>query len=265
MLNKILEGTDKRSKIKLDKLLEKIGESPNILWYPSAGNDFHDIIEAETRTEISPDLYFHTDYYDYGQISLGSIIYDKEGHLGEIMEINYLTCIDEINYNVNPTFVDFPEKVKAKPTILLLDVLVTSSGGQIRKPVLYWYFENINFLDEVLLKFQVPISHMYKVSEGMAYGGNKKSITLSYAFLSILKTEYLLIDEREMVDFHLIKYIKDKHSLELNSFNLNRVVNNGNFVSWNNYVVNIFKVEILDEPFSDEKFTANLDIIRNLP
>jgi hypothetical protein len=271
MLNKILKGTDRCSQIKLEKLNEKIGENPNIAWYPSAGNDFRNLIQVETRTSVSPDLYFHTDYWITNeQFAVGPIVYrdgvivmDNNGEsIGEIMEINYLTCTDDINYYINPDFVGFPYEVSNTPTILLIDVLVYVNGEQVRKPVLYWYFENIHFLDEVLLKFKIPITHIYKVRE--AYRGNGGSIAVSYAFLSGLKTQYLLIDNMVNVEFPVLDVIRDKHRLMSKNFNLHNVVEDGSFVSWNNDIVNVMIVEILDEPLTNEHFQENLNQIRNL-
>lgn len=263
MLNKILKGTDKLSQAKFDELIYNIGENPNILWYPSAGDDFRDLIEAETRTEISPDLYIHTDYSKSVVIVPGTIFNDGATQV-EIMEVSHLTSTDEIKYYVNPDFIDLPENVNAKPSILLLDVLVNYSGGTIRKPVLYWYFENVNFLDEVLLKFHIPVSHIVKVREGMAWGGNRKSISIGYAFLSRLNTRYLLIDNRVDIDFELLNNIRDKHQLDLKNFRLINVAQRRNIADWSGYSVTVMGVEILDDEHSDEKFTINLDIIRNL-
>ncbi len=263
MLNRILKGKDRRSQTKLDELIFNIGENPNILWYPSAGDDFRDIIEAETRTEISPDLYFHTDYSKNVAIISGTIFNDGATQV-EIMDISFLTSTDEINYYINPDFIDLPENVNSKPSILLLDVLVTYSGGQIRKPVLYWYFENVNFLDEVLLKFDIPVSHLVKVREGMAWGGNRKSISIGYAFLSRLKTRYLLIDNRVDVDFEVLNSIREKHQPNLKNFKLINVAQRRNIADWSGLNVTVMGVEILDDEHCDEKFTANLDIIRSL-
>jgi hypothetical protein len=261
MLNKILKGTDRRSQIKLDKVLEMLGEKPNIAWYPSAGTDFRDLLEAETRTEISPDIYFHTDYMKDIVISRGTI-FDDRSTLVQIMEINYLRCTDEINYHIDENFAVFADNAYPKPTILLLDVLLTYSGGEIRKPVLYWYFENINFLDEVLIKYHIPISHIVKVREGMGFGGNIKSIAISYAFLSKLKTQYLLIDNRADIDQDLIRIIRGKHPEKLKNFKLVNIAQRRNISDWSGYSVTVRRIEILDEPFTDENFQENLNQIR---
>ena len=194
-------------------------------------------------------------------ISRGTIFNDGST-LVQIMEINYLRCTDEINYQIDENFAVFTDKTYGKPTILLLDVLITHSGGEIRKPVLYWYFENINFLDEVLLKFNIPISHIVKVREGMGYGGNRKSIAICYAFLSKLKTQYLLIDNRADIDEEVTQNIRDKHPENLRNFRLINIAQRRNIYDWSGYSVTVRRIEILDEPFTDENFQENLNQIR---
>jgi hypothetical protein len=260
MLNKILKGTDTTSQIKLEELIDEIGENPNILWYPSAGMDFRDLLEAEYRTELSPDIYFHTDYYKLREFVLGTVFNDERTTV-EILEINELQCVSEINYNVNADFANFSEKSYSKPKVLLLDVLAKYNGGQTRKPVLYWYFENINFLDEVLLKFNISISHMVKVREGLGWGGNRKSISIAYAFLFNLKTQYLLVDNEGQPDPEVIIEIKNKHLLELKNFKLINPPNKRNIPNWSLKSVKVLRVEYLDELFSDESFNNNLNFI----
>ena len=263
MLSKILKAIDRNSEIKLAELIENVGENPNILWYPSAGLDFRDIIEAEERTEISPDLYFHTDYCRDVDIVVGTIFNDGRT-IVEIIEINYLSCSDEINYHVSKNFASLPDLIFAKPRVLLCDVLVTYDGGQIRKPVLYWFFENINFLDEVLLKFNISISHIVKVCEGMAWGGNKESISICYAFLSRLRTKYLLIDNRVDFNLRLIRVIRGKHSIELRNFKLINIADRRNVRNWSHRCVAVMRVEILDQLYTTKKFNENLELISKI-
>lgn len=249
--------------MKLDEILGKIGENPNILWYPSAGRDFRDLLEAECRTEISPDLYFHTDYDNINNKIVKGIIFNDGRTTVEILEINELKCNSEINYYVDHDFMNFPEWSSLRPRIILCDVLLKYNIGEIRKPVIYWYFENINFLDEILLKFKISISHIVKVREGLGYGGNNKSITIAYAFLSNLKTQYLLVDDEGEPDPEVIIRIKNKHFLDFKNFNLINLPNRRNITGWSAYNVIVFQVEnLLHEAYSDESFTNNLEIIR---
>ena len=68
------------------------------------------------------------------------------------------------------------------------------------------HFENINFLDQVILKNKLRISHIVKVREGAKWADNEReeiragriSISVVYAFIPLLNTEYILKDSEEV-------------------------------------------------------------------
>lgn len=263
MLNEILKGNNRRSEIELKRVSKNIGRNPNICWYPSAGADFRDLLETHVRTNVSPDLYLHTDYRKDINIKRGTIFNDGRTVV-KIITIHELTCQDEIKYYVDAEYISSLENSYDKPRVLLLDVVISFSGGEIRKPVLYFYMENINFFDEILLRFCLPISHIVKVNEGMAWGGNRKSITICYAFLSNLKTQYLLIDNSAQADLEIVNIIRDKRQVESKNFRLRYIPHRGVISDWSRRMVAIMNVDILDEVYSDDNFDKNLDMIRNL-
>ena len=235
-ISELLKGKNKESQKQLDKLFCSIGDDPRILWYPSAGDDYRDISELSnanidrnnirgriniaTDYEITelPDIFVHTDYFKrWAKLRQGEIFNDDNTGkddktrvtIENLYELQFNNGLN-INYNVNEDFVVFPEEAPKSPEIYLLDVRINSDTlGEIRKPVFYFLFENINFLEEVLLRNRINISHIVKVREGCAMGGNKKSITVAYAFLSVLNTKYLIIDNHvEDFDFDLFMELK---------------------------------------------------------
>ena len=235
-ISELLKGENRESQKQLDKLFCSIGDNPRILWYPSAGDDYRDISELSnanidrnnirgriniaTDYEITelPDIFVHTDYFKrWAKLRQGEIFNDDNTGkddktrvtIENLYELQFNNGLN-INYNVNEDFVSFPEEAPKSPEIYLLDVRINSDTlGEIRKPVFYFLFENINFLQEVLLKNRINISHIVKVREGCAMGGNKKSITVAYAFLSVLNTKYLIIDNHvEDFDFDLFMELK---------------------------------------------------------
>ena len=235
-ISELLKGENRESQKQLDKLFCSIGDDPRILWYPSAGDDYRDISELSnanidrnnirgriniaTDYEITelPDIFVHTDYFKrWAKLRQGEIFNDDNTGkddktrvtIENLYELQFNNGLN-INYNVNEDFVVFPEEAPKSPEIYLLDVRINSDTlGEIRKPVFYFLFENINFLEEVLLRNRINISHIVKVREGCAMGGNKKSITVAYAFLSVLNTKYLIIDNHvEDFDFDLFMELK---------------------------------------------------------
>ena len=230
MLNRILYGINKQSQNRLDELFRDLRGNPNILWYPSAGNDYSDILEINNeRANLNgineiPELYIHTDYnLNFLNLEENQIIFNDLGSTVQIVnkyELN-LRPNAGIIYEINPNFVDFPNDAPTDPTIYLLDLkIISENSGEKIQPILYFIFENINFLDQVLLKNKISISHIVKVCEGCGFGGNAMSISLAYAFLSILNTKYLIIDTEEHTNFELIDQLKRKHRINPFCYNL---------------------------------------------
>lgn len=259
MINKILSGKNKQAQIRLEALSNSLGDNPNILWYPSAGRDFRDILQlSPTRAQLHkvselPDLFIHTDYkpcWGHNWLKLGEVVYNDDKTSVRIENIFELQLIKKIQYSINPAFVSFPDDAPVEPTIYLLDILVTSNIlGEIRQTVIYFLFENINFLDEVILKNNIPISFLVKVREGCGFGGNRKSISVVYAFLSVLKTKYILIDTEEHTDFEIINQLKKKHNLSPLEYELKKT---GLINSWSGFKVNIFST-LFGQQKLDEK------------
>lgn len=263
MIKNILKAFDKQDDIILDSLQTQIGDFPNIAWYPSAGLDFRDLMEVN-RTQIEPDIFFHTDYSsNWVKFERGEVFNDQWTNV-YIKGITELKFIKKINYRINPDFVDFPEHAYSRPKIFLLDVQIQSGFyGQINKPVIYFFMENINFLDEVLLKNNIKLSHFIKVREGCGMGGNRKSISLAYAFLGELKVKHILVDNQEHTDKELINTISRKHNLNPIKYELKNPSQMRYITDWSGFRVKVHDVKLMPaNSLSSEDLDAILDKIR---
>ena len=262
MLQNLIEGKTKQSKLKFDHLIKHLGKSPNIAWYPSAGRDFRDLIEVN-RTSIQPDLHIHTDYdLKSTKLKLGEVFNDEKTKVS-ICNIEELQFINPIDFFVNPEFVDFPEEAPRASLLFLLDVKIELKGSTFNKPVLYIYMENINFLDEILLKKQISISHLIKIREGCGWGGNRKSISIVYAFLCNLKIKYLLIDSEEHTDFRLIHDLTDKHKLQLKNYHLKNISQRRNIDDWSGLEAKVMEVVCKpEEKLDDDRIHELLEVIK---
>ncbi len=219
MLNELLAGVNGQSQKRLNALCKQIGNEPRIAWYPSAGNDYRDLMELCTIRALQqnvseePDVFFHTDYH-IKHLKSSGIIYDDSRTRVVVENTYHLSIRKKFNYFVNPEYAVFHENAPESPLIWLLDVSVHSDiYGVVNKPVIYFVFENINFFDEFILKNMVPITYFVKIREGCGFGGNRKSISIVYAFLSVMKTRYLLVDNRTQTDFWLVDHLMEKHNL----------------------------------------------------
>lgn len=263
MIETLLNTIHEQDDHVLGSLQARIGDSPNIAWYPSAGLDFRDLIEVD-RTQAQPDIFFHTDY-DAKNVELrcGVLFEDINTriYLHRITELAFKT---PPVYVVNPDYVDFPELANPSPKVFLLDVEVNYQRGVLRKPVVYFFMENINFLDEVLLRHGIKLSHFIKVREGMAWGGNRKSITSAYAFLGNLNVKHVLIDDSADPDKNLIQKLLSKHGLKLIKFVLKNPAQRRNIDSWSNLdgvkVLNVFIHP--NESLTDDDFEAAIQLCK---
>ena len=260
-MDKLFEGKTPNSKFRFISLLKELGKDPNIAWYPSAGLDFRDLIEVN-RTSIKPDLHIHTDYHIRKELKVGEI-FNYERTKVSIKNIEELKFKKSINYYVNPAFISCPEVSARKPLIFLLDVLVESNNAAIERPVIFINMENINFLDEILLKEQLRISHLIKICEGCGMGGNRKSISIVYAFFCDLSIKYLLVDHEEHTDFELIHHLANKHNLQLKNYHLRNISQKRNIADWSGFRAKVMKVVCnAEESLNDDRIREMLQIIK---
>jgi hypothetical protein len=272
-IKELLKGNNKESQARLDEIFHLVGDNPRILWYPSAGNDYRDILELSNikkpeniRGSINiatdygitdlPDLFIHTDYStEHVKLKTGEVFNDGR----TVVTIEYLYKLKfrdglNIDYYVNPDFVVSTKDAPKSPKIYLLDVKIKSDKlGEFKKPVFYFMFENINFLQEVLLKNRINISHIVKIREGCGKGDNKKSISVAYAFLSVLNTKYLIIDNEANFDFDLFNRIAKNLNLELKDYELEELKSKRPPIRWSDRDVNIFKVIIREGRLTSER------------
>lgn len=240
MIDQLFEGKTESAKVRFKSLLEKIGQAPNIAWYPSAGMDFRDLIEVH-KTDIIPDIHFHTDYSLRNKLEIGEIFNDNTTKVS-IKNIEELKFKKHINYNVDPGFVAFAPSAPDKPLLFLLDMVVECATETIERPVLYIYMENIHFLDNIALKEKLPISHLIKVREGCGFGGNRQSITIAYDFIRYLNIKYLLIDKRINKSSGLVWYLSRKHRIQYTEYSEIDLVEINNIQDWSGFRVKVKKV-----------------------
>lgn len=191
----------------LSRIFPQNGPDPAMLWYPSAGNDYRDLLYLSEPSAQNlgidqiPVVHLHTDY-DSTYVRLDQdVVYRDERTCITIKARHRLELNHPVRYEVSPEFAVFTENAHPRPVIWLLDVEVRSASlGTYRKPVIWFFFENINFLSELLLAFGVKISHVVKVMEGFGLGGNRRCISVMYPFFKRLGVKYALLDDE--VHFH---------------------------------------------------------------
>lgn len=217
--NKMFHNPYQTYDITLEEYLNGIiPENYTTCWYPSSNTDFSIIHELE-RSDIKPDLFVFSDYalriFDM-DISVGATLRNEFTN-NEIIECHKLKLKSQCNFSVNESYVDFPEA--ASDEIYLLKVALyhnvnnTPLGEYF---VIYFNYENINFLDEVLLKNKVKVDFFIKTNEGFAWGGGRKSIKGVYGLFSELQVNTILTDKLHLFnenDIGLYEKLSKKHNL----------------------------------------------------
>ena len=256
-LLQLLKGKTEMDEVGMASVLSKVGERPRVAWYPNAGLDFRDLVELNTKHGPDygqgdfPGLFVHTDYKPVWEadrdknnpFKCGLIDHGRndgvESFIHSIHRLEFKKKV-HVAYHVHPDFTDFPDDAPDEPLVFLLLVSVYYQGRAVEDvPVIYFIFESLNFLDQVLLNRRIEVSHVVKVREGSAWGGSKKSISVAYAFLHDLGTRFLFIDQREHTDFALVRELANNHRMSLACYGLNLSATLG---KWSGYDVRLYRV-----------------------
>lgn len=166
------------------------------------------------------------------------------------------------SFDIRSGFATFPENAPEKPEIYLLDFLIESNKlGSFRQSVLYVVMENYNFLCEVLLNYQMEVSHVVKVRDGTGFGGNRISVANVNPFFSALKTKYLICDDHADLRLRLVHKLSQYYDLNLKKVILKEVVE---INDWSWFFTRVFEVHPTTEPFDDDSLTQFMKQITDL-
>ena len=264
-LQNILVGDTPKAQDALDELFGDLKEE-KILWYPSAGFDYRDILEMTApRRELHgikepPNIICHTDYSP-GLTGLDkNIIVVYPGTTVRIMEKYALSLQKEaqVVYRVNPEYA-YLDGALLQPKIYLLKLRITSDTlGEIPATVLFFLFENHNFLEEVILKHGLRITHFVKVRDGSSFGGNGMCSSVFYPLLGNIGVKYLIADEKIDRRGSVYDDAGETFPFPHKSFSLRPT---GSELYWSSLRVRIFEVMARDSELTREELAEILDQI----
>lgn len=259
----ILVGSTPRAQAELDIFFSELGEE-KILWYPSAGKDYRDVLEVTASRlhqhgiEEAPNIICHTDYFSEW-LGLDDEILHKDQHTTVRLTSKYQLSIHpgiEIKYFISSEHASFYDKAPSKPTIYLLKINISSDRlGNVDAHVFFFLFENYNFLEQIVIKHGLKITHFIKIREGCGFGGNRKSITAIYSLLGNLGVKWLIVDG----EIHYCSMTHDRISRDFHifpqRFSLQPI---GSELHWSGYYTRAFKV------ISENGYLTKKDLISNL-
>jgi len=194
-------------------LWKRLPASPAVCWYPSSGNCFRDLLIWRHCPALAsvpePDLFVHTDYVNDGRLLAGW--QDNRTRI-DILEDEEL-CFDRpVGYRVDPEFASLSGLAGESPRVRLLQVRVRCrSTGEHHHPVVYFHFENFNWFREVVLGFDVKITHLFKLREGCGFGGCRTSVSNLYPLLWQIGCRYLVADQEVHLQRSLLSRLLRLH------------------------------------------------------
>lgn len=184
--------------------LNRFDGDPRIAWYPSAGQDFRDLLylspqyardfpgsEPDPRC---PDLFIHTDYFPWSHSAfLDSPLLHRDGRTS--VRVSHIEELPRLDLPLDAEIVHFPEGSDATGRVVFMELEVASDLlGSFTVPLIYAFVENAAFCAQTLLPNQAAISHVVHVRYGGGCGGGSASGIWLLNVLRQLNCECLISD-----------------------------------------------------------------------
>lgn len=277
----LLKGENQVAQQALDTFFKQIeNEEEKILWYPSAGMDYRTTVEMQperlliTNLPESANIICHTDYY-HTWTNLhepippeGKFFFQSNKTSILITEKHNLCFADNVNFDYNNPYYrryynHYFDPKPIQPIIYLLKIKIISNLGIEREAyVFYFILENYHFLEELIIKQNLPLTHFVKVREGCGFGGCRNCISVIYSLLGNIGVKYLLVDG----EIHYSRSIHDAIAMRwnINHKNIKLTKLNDIRIHWSSYTVNVFKIESLEDDLTKDGLDEILQTIHDV-
>ncbi len=179
--------------------------SPRIAWYPSAGDDWRDLLFLSERYRhlspavhqepAEPDIYLHTDYLagDYFNPFDNNVLM----HDGPRTDITVLNeeFLPESRLAFHSDLVDcHPSPVLGRVAFMVLHI-ESNALGSWEVPVIYAAVENTAMAD-MMLKHKARVSHIIQIRFGHGLGGGRIPPGFLTRLVEPLRTEAFITDRQ---------------------------------------------------------------------
>lgn len=199
----------------------------NVLYYPSAGEDLRPFLFSKTNclkyigvdTEainyFEPNLFIFSDYFPYPNSSF----FDTQNlHCDNYTQITVENFCEirptpEFIYHFNKVYVDFePSKATGKAIFFKAKIWTHIMSEPFYKYAIYFFYENVNLIDQLFLKHKLPISHIVWKRDGSGLGGGRVYHNFLYPVSELLNTKF----------YFIWRHYLDSDNPEINYGNVNR-------------------------------------------
>lgn len=185
MSRKLLLELNGKNNGAFSRWLAKCEGEPRIAWYPSAGEDFRDLLylsqkyaevnPAPKPEPLCPNIFLHTDYFPHES---SNFLDSRTIHIDERTKVS-VKSIEELprcELPLDDKIVSFSEGSHATGRVVFLEVEIESSVlGTFSVPVIYAFVENAAFCAKQVLPKNGRFSHIVHVRFGGGCGGGGKS------------------------------------------------------------------------------------------
>ncbi len=185
--------------------LDNFKGEPRIAWYPSAGEDFRDLLYLHPEFSRQnpgikpdpppPDIFLHTDYFPWRSSSfLDTMTAYKDDRTR--VHVKSIEELPRCDLPLDEQIVNIPNGSKATGRVIFLELEVSSSVlGNYSYPVIYAFCDNASFCSEKIIKNSGQCSHIIHVRFGGGLGGGGKSTGIWLLnILSKLQCEMFITD-----------------------------------------------------------------------
>jgi len=177
--------------------------SPRIAWYPSAGDDWRDLLFLSERYRrlspalhqepAEPEIYLHTDYLagDYFNPFANNVLM-QDGPRTSIIVLHE-EVLPHLRLAFHPDLVGcHPSPMLGRVSFMLLRI-DSNQLGRWEVPVIYAAVENTAMAD-MMLKHQAKISHIIQMRFGHSLGGGWIHPSFLRRLVEPLQTEAFITD-----------------------------------------------------------------------
>ncbi len=187
-------------------LLDTLGADPNIVWYPSANDDFRPLLflspqyakiyPSSEQKDVFPDIFLFTDYFPWRNPPFldNPLIY-KDNRTKVI--IKEMELLPNLPLPLDPDILHFPNPVPVAygKVIYFLVEVESILLGALKYPVLYVFNENEAFCSKILLQYNARITHVIRKRYGSGWGGGYANGLWLLGILKKLRaTDFLFVN-----------------------------------------------------------------------
>ncbi|OGB69821.1 MAG: hypothetical protein A2486_04435 [Burkholderiales bacterium RIFOXYC12_FULL_65_23] len=156
--------------------LDRLDHEPRIAWYPSAGEDFRDLMylhpgfrelsPAAQPEPAAPSIFLHSDYFPWKSSRFLDSRWLYRDHRTHI-SVKAVEELPRLDLPLDPGIVHFPEGSSATGRVLFMQLEVNSDPlGCFSVPLIYAFVENAALCATRMLPHQARVSHIVHVRSG---------------------------------------------------------------------------------------------------